>query len=105
VPQAGSMREVTIGQAIMAVHDQPTAYADWAAELGAHGFKLDGDDVLIANAASPLKKLLEGSPWASEWLRPLRMLPGAAAVPNTYFSPGIKSRATRVPVKLLGVEG
>jgi putative DNA primase/helicase len=105
VPQAGGIREVTIGQAIMAVHSQPEVYADWAAELGAHGFKLDGDDVLIANAASPLKKLLEGSPWASDWLRPLRMLPGAAAVPNTYFSPGIKSRATRVPVKLLGTEG
>lgn len=105
VPQAGGIRDVTIGQAIMAVHGQPESYADWAAELGAHGFKLDGDDVLIANAASPLKKLLEGTPWASEWLRPLRMLPGAAAVPNTYFSPGIKSRATRVPVKLLGVEG
>jgi putative DNA primase/helicase len=102
VPQASGIREVTIGQAIMAVHGQPDAYADWAAELGAHGFKLDGDDVLIANAASPLKKLLEGSPWASDWLRPLRMLPGASAVPNTYFSPGIKSRATRVPVKLLG---
>jgi putative DNA primase/helicase len=105
VPQAGGIREVTIGQAIMAVHGQPESYADWAAELGAHGFKLDGDDVLIANAASPLKKLLEGTPWASEWLRPLRMLPGAAAVPNTYFSPGIKSRATRVPINLLGVEG
>jgi len=105
VPIAGGNRDVTIGQAIMAVHDQPDTHGDWAAELGAHGLRLDGDDILIANAASPLKKLLEGTPWANDWLRPLRMLPGASAVQNTYFSPGLKSRATRVPVKLLGMEG
>ena len=104
VPVAGGSREVTIGQAIMAVHEQPESHGDWAAELGAHGFRLEGDHVLIANAASPLKKLLEGTPWASDWLRPLRMLPGASAVQNTYFSPGIKSRATRVPIRLLGRE-
>jgi putative DNA primase/helicase len=105
VPIAGGNRDVTIGQAIMAVHDQPDTHGDWAAELGAHGFRLDGHDVLIANAASPLKKLLEGTAWAGDWLRPLRMLPGASAVQNTYFSPGLKSRATRIPVKLLGTEG
>ncbi|TXH31736.1 MAG: hypothetical protein E6Q98_26670 [Rhodospirillaceae bacterium] len=105
VPTAAGIREVTVGQAIMAVHGNPDAYGDWAAELGANGFRLDGDHVLIANNASPLKKLLEGTPWAADWLRPLRMLPGAEAAPNTYFSPGLRSRATRLPVKLLGMEG
>jgi len=101
VPTAAGIREVTIGQAIIAVHDNPESYGDWAAELGAHGFKLDGNHLLIANNASPLKKMLEGTPWSADWLRPLRMLPGAEAAPNTYFSPGIKSRATRLPVALL----
>ncbi|MDY0884531.1 CHC2 zinc finger domain-containing protein [Dongia soli] len=104
VPTAAGIREVTVGQAIMAVHGNPDSYGDWAAELGANGFRLDGDHVLIANNASPLKKLLEGTPWAADWLRPLRMLPGAEAAPNTYFSPGLRSRATRLPVKLLGME-
>ncbi|HVJ34585.1 MAG TPA: CHC2 zinc finger domain-containing protein [Terriglobia bacterium] len=105
VPVAGGQREVTIGQAILAVHDQPETYGDWAAELGAHGIRIDGADMLIANNASPLKRLLEGTPWAADWLRPLRMRPGASAAPNTYFSPGLKSRATRLPVSLLGMEG
>ncbi|HWT98555.1 MAG TPA: CHC2 zinc finger domain-containing protein [Terriglobales bacterium] len=104
VPMAGGHREVTIGQAIMAVHDQPESYGDWAAELGAHGIRVDGAEMLIANTASPLKRLLEGSPWAGDWLRPLRMLPGASAAPYTYFSPGLKSRATRLPVSLLAKE-
>ncbi|HVJ43444.1 MAG TPA: hypothetical protein VM639_18230 [Dongiaceae bacterium] len=105
VPVAGGHREVTVGQAILAVHDQPEAYGDWAVELGAHGIRVDGADMLIANTASPLKRLLEGTPWAADWLRPLRQLPGASVAPNTYFSPGLKSRATRLPVKLLGMEG
>ncbi|HVI89257.1 MAG TPA: CHC2 zinc finger domain-containing protein [Dongiaceae bacterium] len=104
VPVAGGHREVTIGQAIMTVHDQPETYGDWAAELGAHGIRVDGSEMLIANTASPLTRLLEGSPWAGDWLRPLRMLPGASAAPYTYFSPGLKSRATRLPVKLLAKE-
>jgi|GEM_PF-683950 len=104
VPMAGGHREVTIGQAIMAVHDQPDSYGDWAAELGAHGIRIDGTEMLIANTASPLKRLLEGSPWAGDWMRPLRMLPGAGTAPYTYFSPGLKSRATRLPVSLLAKE-
>lgn len=104
VPVAGGQREVTIGQAILAVHDQPESHGDWAAELGAHGIRVDGAEMLVANSASPLKRLLEGSPWAGDWLRPLRMLPGATAAPNTYFSPGLKSRATRLPIKLLAPE-
>ncbi len=104
VPGASGMREVTVGQAVVAVHGNPDSYADWVAELGANGFKLDGDHLLIANNASPLKKMLEGTPWSADWLRPLRLLPGASAAPNTYFSPGLKSRATRLPVRLLGVD-
>jgi putative DNA primase/helicase len=101
MPVAGGQREVTVGQAILAVCEQPESHADWAAELGAHGIRVDGDEMLIANTASPLKRLLEGSPWAGDWIRPLRMLPGAQATANTYFSPGLKSRATRLPIGLL----
>lgn len=104
VPVAGGQREVTIGQAILAVHDQPETYGDWAAELGAHGIRIDGAAMLIANSASPLKRLLEGTPWAGDWMRPLRQLPGASSTSNTYFSPGLKSRATRLPIKLLMTE-
>jgi putative DNA primase/helicase len=93
----------TIGELILAAADemdeipQDTA----AAELKRWGIKVEFNQVLIANKSNPLsRQVLRDSPWSAAWSRPLRELAGAEATPVTHFTPGIKSRATSIPLNL-----
>lgn len=61
----------------------------------------DFDSVTISNNSNPLKKILQDTPWHSDWGRPLKELPDAVSTDNIFFSPGIKARATKIPIDLV----
>lgn len=69
-------------------------------ELKLYGIKVEDENVYIANNSDPIKKLLADTPWAEEWGRPLRDLEGAEITTTMHFSSGIRSRATKLPIKL-----
>lgn len=69
-------------------------------ELKRHGILVTFDSIWIANKSDPMARILKNTPWASEWGRPLRDINGAESCGNMYFAPGIKSRATKLPIGL-----
>ena len=80
----------------------------WA-ELGRIGIKVPRSDgaapcFIVANRSPAIEQILEGTPWAHGWMRPLRSLPGAAAAHPTYFHIGLNERGTAIPIALLGSE-
>lgn len=55
--------------------------------------------ILVANKSERMTKLLKGQPWAVDWRRYLRRLPGAEAYPVPIrFADGFTQRATFVPM-------
>ncbi|MCK5563662.1 MAG: hypothetical protein KAJ07_00310 [Planctomycetes bacterium] len=91
-----------------AVEGEGITVVDAQRELKLYGIKVEnvGSEinrecyVLISNVSDPIKGLLANTPWVGEWGRPLRDLKGAEATDTIHFSPGIKSRATKIPVEL-----
>ena len=69
-------------------------------ELARLGVKVEGGFAYIANNSDPMRKVLGDTPWASEWGRPLRDFYNAENTAPMYFTPGIKSRATKLPMEL-----
>lgn len=95
-------REMTIGSAIMKIAKGGYGeYPEWEGELNNVGIKIENDGFIVSNTADPLRKLLIGTPWASDWRRVLKQLPGSSVCNTTYFSPGIRSKAVKLPYTLL----
>lgn len=69
-------------------------------ELKRFGIKTTKERVYIANRSEPMKKVLLDTPWSGDWGRPLKDIDGGECAGVMYFTPGIKSRATRLPVEL-----
>lgn len=55
----------------------------------------------IANQSPELRKILRGTPWASDWKTTLRGLDCASAMKPEQYSPGLNSRGTLLHVDLL----
>ena len=107
-------REATIGELILIIdngwddNDCGVKKAIAEKELRRFGIKVEIGYVYIANRCDPLRsKVLKDTQWADGWYRVLKDLPDADTTPAIYFSAGINSRATKVPVALFkeGVEG
>jgi putative DNA primase/helicase len=66
------------------------------------GFKIMPDEVTVAvsNGGEDIRRMLDGKPWASDWGRVLKRLPGAkASTGMVYFGfKGSEKRATLVPI-------
>lgn len=105
---ARGLRSVTIGELI-----EISAYGkevegvgsdEARRELGRIGIKTDNTDkgyvFIVANKSPELSRLLEGKPWATDWVRPLRSL-GGVPTDTEYFSQGLVQRGTRLPVTVL----
>src|SRR3990167_9621671 len=94
-------KDASLGELILIVSEGYTESGitpeDAARELRLTGFKTDGEHIYIANKSEPIKKILAGTPWASEWARPLKDIYKAESTDTIYFSPGINSRATMLP--------
>lgn len=83
--------------------DQRESYTEELAqkELKKIGIIAEFDHFTISNASDPIKKILQDTPWHSDWGRPLKELPDAEATNTTFFAPGIKARATKLPIDLV----
>ena len=98
--------DATIGELICTVDNGFTAEGvlytkdEAALELARLGIKVEDNFCYIANSSDPMRKALADTPWASEWGRPLRDFYDAENTATIYFSPGIKSRATKLPMEL-----
>lgn len=57
--------------------------------------------LIISNTHAPIRKMLDGTPWAKRHSDLLARLDGAKAVPSTKFGPGIQTRAVSVPLSLI----
>ena len=105
---SGGVRNTTIGELVLTVHNGHSydigghiTPEEAIAHLRLQGIKVEDDTVWIANNSEPMQVLLRDTPWASSWARPLKDLYDAVPSENTiYFSSGIRTRATGVPVKL-----
>jgi len=99
------IKDSTLGELIVIVADGDITGSispkEAATELGRTGIIAETSHFLIANQSNPLKDILQGTPWASDWKRPLKDLHDAESIGTTYFGPGIRSRATKLPLKII----
>lgn len=78
-------------------------------ELGRVGIKVksmheSGAQVIVASKSPEIARILADSPWASDWSRSLRSIPGAVPCGTEYFSPSYYSRGVMVPYAALAEE-
>lgn len=95
----GMSREATIGDLVQHVKD--TTSPAWIAAdkaLRSYGLQVKGDELLIANTAPNLRKLLKDTQYIP-WSRTLQDFTGARAYGKpVYFMPGLTSRAMALPL-------
>lgn len=107
IVSAHTTHDITLGEAIIItsgidlMHPQGQLKEECEAELRRFGIKVDRTAVTIANSCQPMAKMLSGTPWESSWSRTLSEIDGAEKVDTQHFSPGIKSRAVKVPLKMI----
>ena len=109
VTTEAGIKDITIGELCLNAEETSgaTIYGlsakDSNLELGRNGMKYDPESrcVIIANKAPALSKMLADTPWAKDWVRPLRSLPGAEAADTKYFSAGLTQKGTKLPISLL----
>ena len=102
VEDSKGFHDVNIGELILsASRDIDIVQQDAAdRELRRHGIITDFQTILIANNCQPMRELLKGTAWSSDWSRPLKDLYDAEITKVKYFAPGIKSRAVELPLSL-----
>ncbi len=98
----GKFIEATMGELIL-IADDPQwdgdiTYAMAERELRRYGMMVKDGWLWVANRSRPLSRLLRETPWHADWSRSLRDVNGARRAPTRYYSPGINSRGTMIPV-------
>lgn len=105
--QDGMGRESSIGELAWRAANADALGHDAAVKgLGGVGIKVEGDQLLISNSAPPLRAVLKDTPWGM-WKRTLGDYDGAGNCDGrvVYFGPGLRTRATSVPLAdALGME-
>lgn len=93
----------TVGEMLVTIFKEPhnQLSALYKHELSRTGIKQDGDYFIIANRALPLAEILKETTWKNTWAQTLKTLSGTEATEPMYFSPGIKCRATKVPMHMI----
>lgn len=102
----GMGRESSVGELIWRASEPNAIGHDSAIKgLGGVGIKVDGDRIIISNTARPLGALLRDTPWQS-WRRTLSDYDGADNCGGkvVYFAPGLKTKATGIPISALGMD-
>lgn len=96
-------KEVSVGELIQVASgkESDVQQAEARSSLGRIGIAIAPGYFVVANQSPTLKRLLAGTPWSHDWVRPLRSTPGAEPAPPTYFSPAFRERGTRLPLGLL----
>jgi len=102
----GMGRESSVGELVWrASTPDAIGHSSAVKGLGGVGVKVDGDRIVISNTASPLAKLLRDTPWGV-WRRTLGDYEGADNCDGrvVYFAPGVKTKATSIPMSALGID-
>lgn len=102
----GMGRESSIGELIWAASEPGSVVHESAARaLGGKGIKVEGERIVISNTASPLRQILKDTVW-SVWRRTLGDYDGADNCDGrvVYFAPGLKTKATSIPIDALGID-
>lgn len=63
------------------------------------GIKIIDDGVLVSNNHTGIKEILRSTPWAAEWGRILKRLPGAKPHKQERFGAGGSARSTFIPIE------
>jgi len=94
--------DVSVGELILCVNGTLDVISQDAAdrELRRRGIIVDFQYVYIANNCQPMRELLASTAWSSDWSRPLKDLYHTDISEVKYFSPGIRSRAVKLPMEL-----
>ena len=66
--------------------------------LQRHGIKTETRQIIISSNHDAIGKILERTPWSSDWRTVLKQVPGATVTGSTYFRGGHQSRAVSLPV-------
>ncbi len=69
--------------------------------LGRMGMKVKNSYLIIGNSHPELNRILKETPWLRNYNKLLMRLEGAEDMDPTTFASGIKSRATKIPLKSL----
>ena len=97
---AGMSREMAIGDMVQAAADRDNPGHDAAVHgLKPYGIRVEGHEILIANQAPNLRKLLAETPYIP-WARTLGDFPGANNKDNKafYFMAGLTGKVTAIPL-------
>lgn len=105
---SGYKHERTVGELVEIAYkgggsDGVITQMDAAQKLRRLGMKVVVSDqvLILSNTHAPIRKMLEGTPWAKRHSDLLARLDGAKAVPSTKFGPGIQTRGVSVPLSLI----
>jgi putative DNA primase/helicase len=110
VPTTTGIVDRTVGELILAGYaGHPDEWVNGVAPETAHGelrrfgIRIDVEGgFYVSTSADSIKRALADQPWASNWSRPLRMVPGADVVKNPIvFSTGVRTRAIWLPISLI----
>jgi len=102
----GKSVDATIGELIILAYDNgcedDITGKRAQKELKRYGVKIEDEWLLVANNSTPLRQLLKDTQWRKGWRNSLMEVDGAEKTLNVkYFSPGISSRAVKVPIAVL----
>lgn len=93
--------EVSIGELVAQAKSYDTIVSEPADKLlRYYGIALKGERVLIASRSQNLAKLLKDTEWHERWGRTLSDVAGAEKVKIAYFSAGVKTSATSLPLDM-----
>lgn len=90
--------EISIGELIDMAHHKNDADADRL--LRYYGIAVRDGMVDVASRSQNLARLLRDTDWQDKWSRALGDVPGAQKRPSAYFSRGVRTSATSLPVGL-----
>lgn len=96
-------REMSVGQIIDGTRsDNDVERRFYNEALGPRGIRVDFDTITISNTADGIREMLRDTAWVNDWKRPLSMIDGAEKTASgVYFAPGLMTRGTVLPLRLL----
>lgn len=92
-----------VGLASGRTYERAIDRAAAAGELARHGMRVIGEALAVSNTHRGVARMLQGTAYGVGWRDLLRRLPGATASEDSLNFAGSKSRATLVPLGVLGL--
>lgn len=92
---SGTTKDISVGELItLATEDNAESRA-----LRMHGIVVSGEKVFVANKHENVARLFRNTDWMKRWTSTLLNVDGAEKHACTYFSPGVRTSSTSVPLR------